>query len=89
MDTYDWRAQPPAQDGDFFYSGPVPDGGKLTAVVQIFTTDTGNRMACIFIPPYWRGDRSRKNPTVHLAPLAQWTGEWSGPEFGLCCVSAS
>src|SRR5690348_15330321 len=71
---YEWRDDAPAENGDFFYYGPLPDGGRqIVAIVQIATNpDTGVRMASLLIPPGWRGDESKRAPVVHFGALDQW-----------------
>lgn len=87
LEIHEWHQDPPKEDGDFFYTGQVPDGGEIVAIVQIYThPDSGTRMACLLIPPGWRGDKARRQPTIHAAPLDKWHGQWSGPEHGLCCA---
>lgn len=84
---YEWQDNPPKENGDFFYNGPLPDGGNVITIVQVFTHPENNkRMACTLIPPGWRGDKDRKRPVLHAADLEDWRGQWSGPEYGLCCV---
>jgi len=84
---YEWRINPPKEDGDFFYTGLTPDGTSVLAIVQIFTNPNSNfREACLFIPPGWRGNVTQ-NATLHCAKLEMWKGKWSGPEHGLCCIT--
>ena len=86
---HEWRNEPPKEDGDFFYSGPLPRGENILAIVQVFTYPVSkDRMACVFIPPGWRGDMSRREPVVHFGKLDEWKGEWAGPEYGLCAVNS-
>ncbi len=87
---YEWHNDAPAENGDFFYCGTLPDGGKrVVAIVQIATNpETKMRMASLMIPPGWRGDESRRVPVVHFGALDQWKGQWAGPEYGLCCATA-
>jgi len=77
----------PKNDGDFFYTGNTPAGESIVGIVQIITDPKGQRWAVVYIPPYWRGDMERNIPTCHFDKLENWTGEWSGPEFGLCCTA--
>ena len=77
----------PKNDGDFFYTGNTPAGESIVGIVQIITDPKGQRWAVVYIPPYWRGDMERSRPTCHFDKLENWTGEWSGPEFGLCCTT--
>ena len=85
---WEWRNEPPEEDGDFFYTGPLPDGNDVVLIVQTFTHPlTHERMALTVIPPGWRGDETITQPKLHFGTLDQWRGKWSGPEFGLCCAS--
>lgn len=88
MDKHNWRNDPPKENGDFFYYGDLPDGGgPIVAIVQIATNpETEKRTASLLIPSGWRGDQSRRRPTVHFGTLDQWKGQWAGPEYGLCCA---
>lgn len=84
----EWNEQPPKNDGDFFYFGNTPDGEEIVAIVQVVTNiENGDRLACLFIPSYWHGDVNRTRPTIHSAKLNEWGGQWSGPEYGLCCAT--
>lgn len=85
MKQFEWNRRPPLKDGDFFYEGPTPDGTDVVAIVGI-TTIEGKRFAYLFIPKGWRGDETRQ-PTLHSAPIDEWTGHWAGPEHGLCCTT--
>jgi hypothetical protein len=88
VSEYQWQDEPPKEDGDYFYTGKVPDGIDIVGIVQIFASPKHNkRMACIFIPPGWRGDTERKEPTVHFGEIEKWKGQWAGPEGGLCRVN--
>lgn len=84
-----WERTPPDNDGEFFYTGKLPNGMEYVGIVYI-VTDLGDsekrRIACVFIPPFWGGDKDRLLPTVVHAPLRDWTGEWAGPRYGLSCV---
>ena len=83
----EWNTQPPENDGDFFYSGDTPNGEEIVAIVQVLTNlENGERWACLFIPPYWRKDETRKQGTMHWAKVEDWKGVWSGAERGLCCA---
>ncbi len=85
MDQYEWKDEPPENDGDFFYTGETPDGEDVVAIVQITTTKQG-RMGWLFIPANWRKDKGRENPVLKAAELSAWKGQWAGPEYGLCCA---
>ena len=91
MSDYEWKREKPKHDGDYFYSGPLPGGEQtVVAIVQVYTDPAGNtKRACLYIPPGWRGDKSRKYPYLYLGLLSEWKGEWAGPEYGLCCVCNS
>lgn len=90
MSKLQWSTTPPTKDGDFFYSGRTPDGEEVVTIAQIYTDlKTSQRSVVLLLPPYWRGDMSRTLPTLHHGELEKWTGEWSGPEFGLCCATNS
>jgi len=88
QNLFPWQKEPPKNDGDYFYSGPTPDGKEIVVIVQIVTDPKGQRFACCLIPPFWRGDTTRINSTVHFGEIEKWKGEWSGPELGLCCATA-
>jgi len=81
-----WTAKPPARDGDFYYAGKTPEGKEVLAIVGVVTIK-GDRQAYLYIPPEWKGDTSEKG-TLHYGTLEEWEGEWSGPEYGLCCVTS-
>jgi len=88
MQIYEWKNEAPKEDGDFFYTGPLPGQKEdVVLIAQVFTEPkSGNRMAVAFIPPGWRGDKKRQ-AIMHCGTLDKWKGQWAGPEFGLCCVS--
>lgn len=90
-EDFPWQDNPPNENGDFFYYGPLPDGSEnVLAIVQIVThPETDRRTACLLIPPGWRGDAARRQPVIHFGTLDQWKGQWAGPEYGLCCVIVS
>jgi len=79
----DWQAEVPKNDGDFYYSGPTPEGKEVVAIVGIVTIE-GERQAYVYLPPNWRGDEAERG-TLHYGLVADWKGEWSGPDHGLCC----
>lgn len=81
-----WRKEVPRETGDFFYTGPTPDGTRVVAIVQVFDNPNGSREACLFLPPNWRG--LGKPAILHHGKIEQWVGEWDGPEYGLCCVTS-
>lgn len=83
----DWRADAPINDGDYYYTGPTPSGKPVVAIVGIVTID-GKRHAYLYVPPKWRGDEEERG-TLHHGLVAEWTGQWAGPEDGLCCVTAN
>jgi hypothetical protein len=87
-DKWSWHEEPPTEDGDFFYDGVLPLSDEtITCIVQITTDPEGGRVASVFLPPYWRGQKDRTKSSVHWGPLKEWTGMWSGPEFGLCTAT--
>jgi len=85
---YEWHDEPPKENGDFFYNGPTPDNSEqVLAIVQITThPDTAKRIASLMLPPGWRGNKARRMSTVHFGTVDEWKGQWSGPEYGLCCM---
>jgi hypothetical protein len=85
---YPWRNEPPTQEGEFFYNGKTPDWSEnILAIVHVVRDAESNELtACLFIPPYWRGDKSRTQAKLHYGTLDKWEGRWAGPEFGLCTV---
>jgi hypothetical protein len=85
---FNWKNNCPENDGDFFYSGKTPSGESIVGIVQIVTDPEGQRWTVVYIPPYWRGDMKRHLPVCHFDKIEKWTGQWSGPEFGLCCAEA-
>lgn len=89
MEKYEWSAAAPREDGEFFYSGKLPSGMNYMGIVHVFTDLNDvekQRVACVFIPPFWRGNKERTTPTVEHAPISKWEGEWAGPDHGLTCV---
>ena len=92
---FEWKDKAPENDGDFFYWGPTPDGTiklqldaqkeNIFAIVTITTLPQNDeRYACLLIPPGWNGDKTRTMSVIHGDKLNKWTGQWAGPEFGLC-----
>ena len=84
---YKWTKEFPKRDGDFFYSGKLPSGKDFVGIVQVITNTDEQRYACVYIPMNWRGS-GEKAALVYGRP-EDWTGEWSGPEFGLSCVEVT
>jgi IS4 transposase len=85
---YTWSKTAPAEDGDFFYSGKLPKSDEeIVCIVQIVTIPRGKRVGTVFLPPYWRGQMDRTEPSVYYGKLKEWDGEWAGPEFGLCTAT--
>lgn len=92
LKKHEWNSEFPKEDGDFYYSGKLPSGMEFVGIVQVFTdlsvSEGQNRHACVLIPPFFRGDSSRKTAEFVHGPQSEWMGLWAGPDFGLscCCV---
>jgi len=87
-DHFCWRSDPPTQDGDFYYSGPLPGSGEeYVGIVSISMHPLNReRYVAAFFPPGWRGDTNRISPEVVFGKLEEWKGQWAGPELGLSTV---
>jgi hypothetical protein len=84
-DTYEWKDEFPVNDGHFFYTGELPDGsGKFVGIAEVFTNKHQERGAAIFFPP-----THDQLPKFVMAKAEEWTGQWSGPDYGLVTVTAN
>lgn len=89
QNIHGWEKDAPIRNGDFFYSGKLPGGLEtVICVAQITKSPDGKRYASTLLPPWWRDQIGRVRPTIYFGELHEWEGEWSGPEFGLCCAIA-
>jgi len=83
---HQWSDEFPKRDGDFYYSGKLPNGREFVGIIQTGTSpDIGERFACVLIPPGWRGNKEQKAEVV-FGKVEEWTGQFAGPEHGLNCV---
>lgn len=87
---YPWHDDPPKNNGIFFYNGGIPNGqcSVFTGVVSIYKNphNAMERLASVYFQPYRGEDGEIHEGDLVVAPLAQWTGQWAGPDYGLNCA---